>query len=45
MRAPWVKLSAVLTTADLTELIGKVDIDREKASDVAKAHLNDKGPI
>jgi osmoprotectant transport system substrate-binding protein len=39
------KLSAVLTTADLTELIGKVDIDREKASDVAKAYLKDKGLI
>ena len=39
------KLSAVLTTADLTELIGKVDIDREKASDVAEAYLKDKGLI
>jgi len=39
------KLSAVLTTEDLTELIGKVDIDREKASDVAEAYLKDKGLI
>jgi osmoprotectant transport system substrate-binding protein len=39
------KLSAVLTTEDLTTLIGKVDNDREKASDVAKAYLKDKGLI
>jgi osmoprotectant transport system substrate-binding protein len=37
------KLSAVLTTEDLTTLIGKVDLDREKAADVAKAYLKDKG--
>ena len=39
------KLSDVLTTEDLTELIGKVDNDREKASDVAKEYLEDKGLI
>jgi osmoprotectant transport system substrate-binding protein len=39
------KLSAVLTTADLTEMIGKVDLDREKAADVAQAYLKDKGLI
>jgi osmoprotectant transport system substrate-binding protein len=39
------KLAAVLTTDDLTELIGKVDNDREKAADVAKAYLKDKGLI
>ena len=39
------KLSSVLTTDDLTMLIGKVDLDREKASDVAKAYLKDKGLI
>jgi osmoprotectant transport system substrate-binding protein len=39
------KLSAVLTTEDLTELIGKVDLDREKASDVAEDYLKDKGLI
>jgi osmoprotectant transport system substrate-binding protein len=39
------KLSAVLTTEDLTMLIGKVDLDREKAADVAKAYLKDKGLI
>jgi osmoprotectant transport system substrate-binding protein len=39
------KLSAVLTTQDLTAMIGKVDLDREKASDVAKAYLKDKGLI
>jgi osmoprotectant transport system substrate-binding protein len=37
------KLSAVLTTEDLTSLIGKVDIDREKAADVAKEYLKSKG--
>lgn len=36
-------LSSVLTTADLTELIGAVDIGREKAADVAVAYLTDKG--
>lgn len=39
------KLSAVLTTEDLTTMIGKVDLDREKAADVAKAYLKDKGLI
>ena len=39
------KLSAVLTTEDLTTLIGKVDLDREKAADVAKDYLKDKGLI
>jgi osmoprotectant transport system substrate-binding protein len=39
------KLSSVLTTADLTTLIGKVDNDREKAADVATAYLKDKGLI
>jgi len=39
------KLSSVLTTEDLTMLIGKVDLDREKASDVAKAYLKNKGLI
>ncbi|MBO9522537.1 MAG: ABC transporter substrate-binding protein [Nocardioidaceae bacterium] len=37
------KLSSVLTTEDLTELIGKVDNDREKAADVAEEYLKDKG--
>jgi osmoprotectant transport system substrate-binding protein len=39
------KLSAALTTEDLTTLIGKVDNDREKASDVAEEYLKDKGLI
>jgi osmoprotectant transport system substrate-binding protein len=39
------QLSAVLTTEDLTKMIGKVDLDREKAADVAKAYLKDKGLI
>lgn len=39
------KLSSVLTTEDLTELIGKVDNDREQASDVAEDYLKDKGLI
>ena len=39
------KLSAVLTTEDLTTLIGKVDNDREKAADVAEEYLKDKGLI
>jgi osmoprotectant transport system substrate-binding protein len=38
-------LSAVLTTEDLTTMIGKVDLQREKAADVAKAYLKDKGLI
>ena len=33
------KLSAVLTTEDLTTMIAKVDLDRQKAADVAKAYL------
>jgi len=37
------KLSAVLTTEDLTALIGKVDVDREKAADVAQEYLKSKG--
>ena len=37
------KLAAVLTTADLTELIGRVDNDREKPADVAKDYLSQKG--
>jgi osmoprotectant transport system substrate-binding protein len=37
------KLSAVLTTEDLTMLIGKVDLDREKAADVAREYLDSKG--
>jgi Substrate binding domain of ABC-type glycine betaine transport system len=39
------ELSAVLTTEDLTTMIGKVDIDRQKAADVAQAYLKDKGLI
>jgi osmoprotectant transport system substrate-binding protein len=39
------KLSKVLTTEDLTMLIGKVDNDRDKASDVAQEYLKDKGLI
>jgi osmoprotectant transport system substrate-binding protein len=39
------KLSNVLTTEDLTTLIGKVDLDREKAADVAEEYLKDKGLI
>ena len=39
------KLSAVLTTEDLTVLIGRVDLDREKAADVARDYLEDKGLI
>jgi osmoprotectant transport system substrate-binding protein len=39
------RLSAVLTTEDLTTMIGKVDLDREKAADVAQAYLKDKGLI
>ncbi|MFL6159080.1 MAG: glycine betaine ABC transporter substrate-binding protein [Marmoricola sp.] len=39
------KLAAVLTTDDLTELIGKVDNDREKPADVANKYLKDKGLI
>lgn len=37
------ELSGVLTTEDLTMLIGKVVNDREKPADVAKAYLEDKG--
>ena len=36
-------LSAVLTTEDLTTLIGQVQIGREKAPDVAEAYLKAKG--
>jgi osmoprotectant transport system substrate-binding protein len=39
------KLAAVLTTEDLTGLIGRVDNDREKPADVAEAYLKDKGLI
>jgi osmoprotectant transport system substrate-binding protein len=39
------ELSDVLTTEDLTELIGRVDLEREKAADVAKDYLEDKGLI
>ena len=39
------KLASVLTTEDLTGLIGQVDNDREKAADVAEAYLKDKGLI
>jgi osmoprotectant transport system substrate-binding protein len=39
------KLADVLTTEDLTELIGRVDLDREKTADVAKEYLEDKGLI
>jgi osmoprotectant transport system substrate-binding protein len=39
------KLSSVLTTDDLTTLIGKVDNDREQAADVAQAYLEEKGLI
>jgi osmoprotectant transport system substrate-binding protein len=39
------RLSEVLTTEDLTMLIGKVDIDREKPADVAQEYLKDKGLI
>ena len=39
------KLSAVLSTEDLTALIGKVDLDRQKPADVARAYLKDKGLI
>lgn len=39
------KLATVLTTTDLTALIGQVDNDREKAADVAQAYLKDKGLI
>lgn len=37
------KLSSTLTTADLTALNLKVDADRQKPEDVAKAYLQDKG--
>lgn len=39
------RLAAILTTADLTMLIGQVDLEREKAADVASAYLEDKGLI
>jgi osmoprotectant transport system substrate-binding protein len=39
------KLASVLTTDDLTTLIGKVDNDREKAADVAQEYLKDKGLV
>jgi glycine betaine/choline ABC-type transport system substrate-binding protein len=39
------KLPEVLTTEDLTMLIGKVDNEREKADDVAEEYLKDKGLI
>lgn len=39
------KLSSVLTTEDLTELIGRVDLDREKAEDVAEDYLKEKDLI
>ena len=39
------KLSAVLTTADLTDLISQVSNDRKKAADVARSYLRDKGLI
>lgn len=38
-------LAEVLTTEDLTELISRVDNDREKASDVAEDYLKEKGLI
>lgn len=37
------KLSAALTTDKLTELNGRVSVDREKASDVAKDFLTSEG--
>lgn len=37
------KLSGVLTTADLAELDRKVDSERQKPADVARAYLKDKG--
>lgn len=39
------KLATVLTTDDLKSLNAKVDVDREKAADVAKQYLQDKGLI
>ena len=39
------QLSSVLTTEDLTELIGKVDLEREKAADVAEDYLKEKDLI
>lgn len=38
-------LSDVLTTEDLTDLIRKVDAERQKAADVARQYLVDKGLI
>jgi osmoprotectant transport system substrate-binding protein len=37
------KLSSTLTTADLTQLDAKVDAQRQKPEDVAKAYLTSKG--
>ncbi len=39
------KLAPVLTTADLTDLNGKVDAERQKPEDVAKEYLVSKGLI
>lgn len=39
------KLASVLTTEDLTMLIGKVDLEREKTEDVAEDYLKEKGLI
>jgi len=36
------ELSATLTTEDLAMLNGQVDIDRQKAADVAETYLQDK---
>ncbi len=37
------ELSATLTTEDLAELDGKVDLNRERPADVAQAYLSEKG--
>jgi osmoprotectant transport system substrate-binding protein len=39
------KLSAALTTDDLAEMNTKVDLERQKPEDVAKAFLEDKGLV
>lgn len=39
------KLSDVLTTEDLTELISKVDNERQQAADVAEEYLTEKGLV
>jgi osmoprotectant transport system substrate-binding protein len=39
------KLASVLTTEDLKKLNAKVDVDREKAKDVADQYLKEKGLI